>query len=195
MKNSDRRYEYNGADIIDKVSADAYRLIFAVGNHFYNNYDDLKHYVNAIVKSDINSIPYMLNSLTDIELRPLERQNPLANLGHNKRVFDYVSLVCAIKDSGYNLAGLRNNKDIPIYWANLNKLADTMIIKRNNGLDTNIGNPVDFQYISNNSFKRDVKFNSYIEGYDLCNLMNYLIQPNRDSSIFKSGSYVKKKVK
>ena len=45
------------------------------------------------------------------------------------------------------------------------------------------------------TFKRDVKFNSYIEGYDLCNLMNYLIQPNRDSSIFKSGSYVKKKVK
>lgn len=195
MTKHDRKYEYNGADIIDKVSSDAYRLIFAVGNHFYNNYEDLKHYVNAIMKSDINSIPYMIDSLTDISLRPLERQNPIANLGHNKRVFDYVSLICAIKDSGYNLAALRNSKDISLYWANLNTLFDTMIIKRNLGLDTNIGNPVDFKYTNSNSFCRDVSFNSYIDGYDLCNLMNYLIQPNIDSSIFKSGSYVKKKVK
>lgn len=195
MKNSDRRYEYNGADIIDKVPYETYKLIFAVGNHFYDDYAGLKNYVNEIVKRDINAIPYMLSSLTDISLRPLERQNPLANLGHNKRVFDYVSLVCAIKDSGYNLAGLRNSNDIPVYWENLNKLADTMIIKRNHGLDTNIGNPVDFKYINTNSFKRDVKFKSYIDGMDLCNLMNYLIQPNRDSSIFKEGAYVKKKVK
>ena len=81
------------------------------------------------------------------------------------------------------------------YWNNLNKLADTMIIKRSHGLDTNIGNPVDFKYMGSNPLNRNVEFNSYIDGNDLCIMMNYLIQPNRDSSIFKSGSYVKKKVK
>ena len=194
MKNNscDRRYEYNGEDIIGKVSDDAFRMIFAIGNHLYDDYDTLKLYVNAIIKNDENSIPYMLNSLTDIDLKTTERNNIFANHGHNKRVFDYVSLVCAIKDSGYDLAALKNSQNLPLYWANLNKLVEIMIIKRNLRLDTNIGNPVDFRYVDSSSFKRKVEFNSYIDGYDLCNLMNYLIMPDKDSSIFKEGSYVKK---
>lgn len=188
----DRRYEYDGEDIKGKVSDDAFIMILAIRNHLYDDYDTLKLYVNAIIKNDENSIPYMLDSLTDIDLRSLERLNPLANQGHNKRVFDYVSLICAIKDNGYDLTSLKNSQNLPLYWANLNKLVETMIIKKNLRLDTNIGNPVDFKYMGSNPLNRKVEFNSYIDGYDLCNLMNYLIMPDKDSSIFKEGSYVKK---
>ena len=118
----DRRYEYDGEDIKGKVSDDAFIMILAIRNHLYDDYDTLKLYVNAIIKNDENSIPYMLDSLTDIDLRSLERLNPLANQGHNKRVFDYVSLICAIKDNGYDLTSLKNSQNLPLYWANLNTL-------------------------------------------------------------------------
>ena len=97
----DRLYEYTGLDIINEIKEDTYRLVFAIGNHEYSDYEGLKLLIKAVMILDNDKIPLIVDSLTNLELSMLEKNNALASIGYNKRVHDFCSIVCALNDSGY----------------------------------------------------------------------------------------------
>ena len=87
----DRKYEYVGLDIRDKVHNEVFKYIFSIGNHYYNDYEDLKDLIKNILDlGDNKDIELMINSITDLNLYPIEKRNYLASQGFNKRVFDFV---------------------------------------------------------------------------------------------------------
>ena len=113
---SNLRYDYNGANIKDKVSNNDFDNIFKIGNHYYNNYDELKELVNNIISSDNkDAVKIMVDSITDLNIYPIEKKNYLASLGFNKRVFDFYSIMCALKDLGYNVMDLKDENDNSLF--------------------------------------------------------------------------------
>lgn len=190
-KIQDRLFEYAGIDIVDKVSYDTYRLVRAVGNHDYSNYEGLKLLISNIIKLEPDKVSIIVNSLTDLELRSMERNNPLVSIGYNKRVHDYFSIVCALNDCGYKF-------NSEIYSANLFKIRGNLIIKNASKLDIMIPNPVYFYYIKNDdsiSFNKELSAPELINGLELCNLMLYIGSNNYNNSkdVLKNGNYVKSK--
>jgi len=188
-KTQDRLFEYTGIDIVDKVSYDTYMLTRLIGNHEYSNYDCLKKIVNKIVSLEPDKISIIIDSLVDLDLRPMERNNPIASTGYNKRVHDYFSIVCALNDSGYKF-----NSDF--FSANLFKVRGNLIIKNSNKLDIMISNPIKFNYIKNdNSISKKFVSEELIDGLELCNLMLYIGSNNYNNSVdvLKHGNYVKTK--
>lgn len=190
-KIQDRLFEYAGIDIVDKVSYDTYRLVRAVGNHDYSNYEGLKLLISNILKLEPDKVSIIVNSLTDLELRSMERNNPLVSIGYNKRVHDYFSIVCALNDCGYKF-------NSEIYSANLFKIRGNLIIKNASKLDIMIPNPVYFSYIKNDesiSFNKELSAPELINGLELCNLMLYIGSNNYNNSkdVLKNGNYVKSK--
>lgn len=199
----DRKYEYVGLDIRDKVHNEVFKYIFSIGNHYYNDYEDLKDLIkNLLDLGDNKDIELMINSITDLNLYPIEKRNYLASQGFNKRIFDYCSIICALKECGYDLSLLKDEEGKPLYWKSLTKMRGNLITKIQLGLDIMINNPTDFRYCDSEeddaSFNRKVESDSQISGIELCNLMNYLIHPNiKNIDIIKCGNYIetKKKVK
>lgn len=188
-KIQDRLFEYTGIDIVDKVSYDAFRLIRAVGNHDYSDYDGLRLLIRNIMKLEMDKVSMIVESLIDLELRPMERNNPIASTGYNKRVHDYFSIVCALNDSGYKF-----NSDI--YSANFFKIRGNLILKNANKLDIMISNPIKFNYIKNdNSISKKFVAEELIDGLELCNLMLYIGSNNYNNSkdVLKHGNYVRSK--
>lgn len=190
-KIQDRLFEYAGIDIVDKVSYDTYRLVRAVGNHDYSNYEGLKLLISNIIKLEPDKVSIIVNSLTDLELRSMEKNNPLVSIGYNKRVHDYFSIVCALNDCGYKF-------NSEIYSANLFKIRGNLIIKNASKLDIMIPNPVYFYYIKNDdsiSFNKELSAPELINGLELCNLMLYIGSNNYNNSkdVLKNGNYVKSK--
>ncbi len=183
--------EYNGLDIINDVDPDTYRLVFAIGNHHYSDYEGLKLLVQAILKLDYNKIPLIIDSLTNLELTMLERTNPHASAGYNKKVHDFCSLICALNDCGYKF----NSEN---FSAKMFKIRGNLIIKNANKLDIMIHNPINFSYIDNGTkalFNKELKSNEKINGLELCNLMLYIGSNNYTNStdVLKHGNYVKAK--
>ena len=187
----DRLFEYTGIDIVDKVSYDTYRLVRAVGNHDYSDYEGLKLLISNIIKLEPDKVSMIIDSLTDLELRPLEKNNPLVSIGYNKRVHDYFSIVCALNDCGYKF-------NSEIYSANMFKVRGNLIIKNANKLDIMISNPINFNYIKNDesvSFNKKLVSNEFINGLELCNLMLYIGSNNYNNSkdVLKNGNYIETK--
>ena len=188
-KIQDRLFEYTGIDIVDKVSNDTYMLTRLIGNHEYSNYDCLKKIIKNIIDLEPDKVSMIVESLTDLDLRPMERNNPIASTGYNKRVHDYFSIVCALNDSGYKF-----NSDY--FSANLFKVRGNLIIKNANKLDIMISNPIKFNYIkNNNSISKKFVAEELIDGLELCNLMLYIGSNNYNNSIdvLRHGNYVKAK--
>ena len=188
-KIQDRLFEYTGIDIVDKVGYDAYRLIRAIGNHDYSDYEGLKLLISNIIKLEPDKVSIIVESLTDLDLRPMERNNPIASTGYNKRVHDYFSIVCALNDCGYKF-----NSDY--FSANLFKVRGNLIIKNANKLDIMISNPIKFNYIENdNSISKKFVTVELIDGLELCNLMLYIGSNNYNNSkdVLKHGNYVRSK--
>ena len=188
-KIQDRLFEYTGIDIVDKVSYDTYMLARLIGNHEYSNYDCLKKIIKNIIDLEPDKVSMIVESLTDLDLRPMERNNPIASTGYNKRVHDYFSIVCALNDSGYKF-----NSDY--FSANLFKVRGNLIIKNANKLDIMISNPIKFNYIkNNNSISKKFVAEELIDGLELCNLMLYIGSNNYNNSIdvLRHGNYVKAK--
>ena len=190
-KIQDRLFEYTGIDIVDKVGYDAFRLIRAVGNHDYSDYDGLKLLIRNIIKLEPNKVSIIIESLIDLELRPMERNNPIVSIGYNKRVHDYFSIICALNDCGYKF-------NSEIYSANLFKVRVNLIIKNSSKLDIMIPNPIYFNYIKNDdsiSFNKELSAPELINGLELCNLMLYIGSNNYNNSkdVLKHGNYVRSK--
>ena len=191
MDKQDRIFEYSGIEIVDKVSYDVYRLVCAVGNHEYSDYEGLKLLINNIIKLEPDKVSMIVESLIDLELRPMEKKNPIASIGYNKRVHDYFSIVCALNDSGY-----RFNNDY--FSANLFKIRGNFIIKNASKLDIMIHNPIKFNYSKIDdsiSFNKNLLSNEMINGLELCNLMLYIGSNNYNNSydVLKHGNFVKTK--
>ena len=184
--------EYNGLDIINDVYPDTYRLVFAIGNHHYSDYEGLKVLVQAILKLDYNKIPLIIDSLTNLELTMLERTNPHASIGYNKKVHDFCSLVCALNDCGYKF----NSENFSTLMF---KIRGNLIIKNANKLDIMIDNPINFSYIDNGTnalFNKELISNEKINGLELCNLMLYIGSNNYNNSydVIKHGNFINKEV-
>ena len=187
----DRLYEYTGIDIVDKVSYEVYMLARLIGNHEYNNYEDLKKIIKNIINLERDKVSIIVDSLTDLELRPMEKNNPIASQGYNKRVHDYFSIVCALNDTGYKFSS-------DIYSSNIFKIRGNLIIKNANKLDIMIANPIKFKYDKNGesiSFNKNLKSIELINGLELCNLMLYIGTNNYNNSrdVLKNGKFIQTK--
>ena len=187
----DRLYEYNGLDIINEIKEDTYRLVFAIGNHEYSDYEGLKLLVKAVMTLDNDKIPLIVDSLTNLELSMLEKNNALASIGYNKRVHDFCSIVCALNDSGYKF----NSED---FSAKMFKIRGNLIIKNASRLDIMIYSPINFSYVRNEdsvSIHKNLKSAEKINGIELCNLMLYIGSNNYNNSkdVLKNGNFVKTK--
>ena len=53
----DRLYEYTGLDIKNEIKEDTYRLVFAIGNHEYSDYEGLKLLIKAVMILDNDKKP------------------------------------------------------------------------------------------------------------------------------------------
>lgn len=187
----DRLYEYNGLDIINEIKEDTYRLVFAIGNHEYSDYEGLKLLVKAVMTLDNDKIPLIVESLTNLELSMLEKNNVLASIGYNKRVHDFCSIVCALNDSGYKF----NSEN---FSAKMFKIRGNLIIKNASRLDIMIYSPINFSYVRNEdsvSIHKNLKSAEKINGIELCNLMLYIGSNNYNNSkdVLKNGNFVKTK--
>ena len=187
----DRLYEYNGLDIINEIKEDTYRLVFAIGNHEYSDYEGLKLLVKAVMTLDNDKIPLIVESLTNLELSMLEKNNVLASIGYNKRVHDFCSIVCALNDSGYKF----NSEDFSV---KMFKIRGNLIIKNASRLDIMIYSPINFSYVRNEdsvSIHKNLKSAEKINGIELCNLMLYIGSNNYNNSkdVLKNGNFVKTK--
>lgn len=183
--------EYNGIDIINEVKHDTYKLVSAIGNHNYSDYEGLKLLVDMIIKLDYDKIPLIVDSLTNLELTMLERTNPHASIGYNKKTHDFCSIICALNDCGYKF-----NSDK--FSSKMFKLRGNLIIKNANKLDIMIHNPINFSYVENGSdalFNKELKSNEKINGLELCNLMLYIGSNNYNNSydVIKHGNFIKTK--
>lgn len=193
-------YEYNGLDIKNKVSNEAFAIIFALGNHQYNNYEELKIIIANLIKVSNNcEIELMLNSINDLKLYSIEKMNFLASQGYNKRVCDYCSIICALKDNGFDLSNLKSNNNESLCFNQLNQIRASLIHKNKLGLDIMIDNPTEFTYqdsdLEDASYHRKLLSDSKINGLDLCTLMNYLIHPANNTTIVSYGTYKEKNQK
>ena len=189
----DRLYEYTGLDIINEIKEDTYRLVFAIGNHEYSDYEGLKLLIKAVMILDNDKIPLIVDSLTNLELSMLEKNNALASIGYNKRVHDFCSIICALNDSGYKF----NSEN---FSSKMFKIRGNLIIKNANRLDIMICSPVNFSYVSNEgsvSFTKHLKSGETINWLELCNLMLYIGSNNYNNSkdVLKNGNFVKTKEK
>ena len=187
----DRLFEYTGIDIVDKVSPDVFRLTRAIGNHKYSDYEGLKLLVKTIINLEPDKVSLIVDSLSDLELRAMEKNNIHASIGYNKRVHDFCSLVCALNDSGYKF----NSEN---FSAKMFKIRGNLIIKNASRLDIMIYNPVNFSYTSNEdsvSIHKNLKSSEKINGLELCNLMLYIGSNNYNNSkdVLKNGNFVKTK--
>ena len=187
----DRLFEYTGIDIVDKVSYEVYMLIRAIGNHEYSDYDGLKLLVKNIINLEPDKVSMIVDSLVDLELRPMEKNNALASIGYNKRLHDFCSIVCALNDSGYKFNSENFNEK-------MFKIRGNLIIKNSSRLDIMIANPIKFSYEKNDesvSFNKYLKSDELIDGLELCNLMLYIGTNNYKNSfdVLKRGKFVKTK--
>ena len=181
--------EYNGLDIINEVKYDTHKLVSAIGNHNYSDYEGLKLLVDTIIKLDEDKIPLIVDSLTNLELTMLERTNPHASIGYNKKVHDFCSIICALNDCGYKF-------DSDNFSSKMFQLRGNLIIKNANKLDIMIHNPINFSYIENGTdalFNKELKSNEMINGLELCNLMLYIGSNNYNNSydVIKHGNFIK----
>lgn len=187
----DRKYEYSGLDIINIVKPDTYRLVFAIGNHQYSDYEGLKLLIQSILILDYDNISLIVESLSNLELTMMDRNNALASIGYNKRVHDFCSIVCALNDCGYKF-----NSDI--FSAKMFKIRGNLIIKNGKRLDIMIDNPIKFSYDNNESsisFNKHIKSTECINGLELCNLMMYIGSNRYEKAedVLKSGNFINKK--
>ena len=187
----DRLFEYTGIDIVDKVSYDAYMYTRSIGNHEYRDYEGLKMLVKNIMALEPDKILLIVESLSDLELRPMEKNNALASIGYNKRVHDFCSIVCALNDLGYKF-------DNENFRKKMFQIRGNLIIKNSSKLDISIANPIKFNYEKNDesvSFHKNLVSNELIDGLELCNLMLYIgtNKYNNSSDVLKHGNFVKKK--
>lgn len=187
----DRKYEYNGLDIMSDVKKDTYSLAFAIGNHQYSDYEGLKLLIQTIMTVEPDKIPLIVESLTNLELSLMERNNAIASIGYNKRVHDFFSIVCALNDTGYRFNSER-------FSAKMFKVRGNLIIKNSSKLDIMIDNPVRFSYDKSDdsvSFNRKLKSNEKINGLELCNLMFYIGSNKYEKSedVLKHGNFISDK--
>ena len=187
----DRLFEYTGIDIVDKVSYEVYMLTRAIGNHEYSDYEGLKLLIKNIVYLEPDKVSMIVDSLVDLELRPMEKNNALASIGYNKRVHDFCSIVCALNDSGYKF----NSEN---FSAKMFQIRGNLIIKNASRLDIMIASPIRFRYDKNNdsvSFNKNLISDERINGLELCNLMLYIGSNNYEKSedVLKNGKFIKAK--
>lgn len=197
---SNLRYDYNGANIKDKVSNNDFDNIFKIGNHYYNNYDELKELVNNIISSDNkDAVKIMVDSITDLNIYPIEKKNYLASFGFNKRIFDFYSIMCALKDLGYNVMELKDEDDCSIFMKYLNQIKSGLIEKISVGLDIMIPNPINFEYknadIEDAIANRKLLSKEYINGITLWKVMYMLQYDSVDYKNFLTPYISKEKVK
>ena len=183
--------EYNGIDIINEVKHDTYKLVSAIGNHNYSDYEGLKLLVATIIKLDEDKIPLIIDSLTNLELTMLERTNPHASVGHNKKIHDFCSIICALNDCGYKFDSER-------FSSKMFKLRGNLIIKNANKLDIMIYNPINFSYVETGTdalFNKKLRSDEKINGLELCNLMLYIGSNNYNNSfdVIKHGNFINTK--
>ena len=178
----DRKYDYNGLDIFNEVKEETYRLVFAIGNHQYSDYEGLKLLVETVVNLEEDKIPLIVESLINLELSLMERNNAIASIGYNKRVHDFFSIICALNDSGYKF-----NSDN--FSAKMFKVRGNLIIKNSYKLDIMIDNPIRFTY------DKKLKSSEKINGLELCNLMFYIGSNKYEKSedVLKNGNFVRNK--
>lgn len=187
--------EYDGESIKNDLSEEVFSLAFYLGNHFYDNYSDLKSLIGKIIELDNDSISLIISSITDLHLYKIEENNQVATKSFNKRVFDFCSIMCALKDCGYDLSLLKDKKNNSLYISYLSQARVGLMKKIQNKMDIMITNPLDFNY--SNSLEDDATVNrrlisnTKINGIELCNLMNYLLYPQfKNLDIIKCGNYV-----
>lgn len=197
---SNLRYDYNGANIKDKVSNNDFDNIFKIGNHYYNNYDELKELVNNIISSDNkDAVKIMVDSITDLNIYPIEKKNYLASLGFNKRVFDFYSIMCALKDLGYNVMDLKDENDNSLFIKYLYQIKSGLIEKINVGLDIMIPNPINFEYkdssIEDAIANRKLYPKEYVNGITLWKVIYMLRYDSVDYKNFLTPYISKEKVK
>lgn len=187
----DRLFEYTGIDIVDKVSYEVYMLTRSIGNHEYSDYEGLKLLVKNIVNLEPDKVSMIVDSLTDLKLRPMEKNNAIASRGYNKRVHDFCSIMCALNDSGYKF----NSENFSV---KMFQIRGNLIIKNASKLDIMIANPIKFSYEKNDesvSFNKNLRSDELIDGLELCNLMLYIGTNNykNSSDVLKHGKFVKTK--
>ena len=188
---ADRKYEYNGLDIINDIKKETYSLVFAIGNHEYSDYEGLKLLIETIISIEKDKIPLIIDSLIDLELSIMEKNNAIASLGYNKRVHDFFSYICALNDLGYTFNSER-------FSSKMFKVRGNLIIKNNYKLDIMIDNPIRFSYDKSDdsvSSNKKLKSNEKINGLELCNLMFYIgsNKYKNSSDVLKHGNFVKNK--
>lgn len=198
MKNV--RYEYNGIDIKDKVSNNDFNNIFKIGNHYYNNYEDLKVLVNNIINSDNkDAVKIMVDSVSDLDLYPIEKKNYIASFGFNKRVFDFYSIMCALKDLGYDIENLKDENNCSMFIKYLDRIKSGLIEKIHLGLDIMVPNPINFEYkcadLEDATNNRKLVSNEYINGITLWKIIYMLQYDVIDYKSFLTPYVCKEKVK
>lgn len=198
MKNV--RYEYNGIDIKDKVSISDFNNIFKIGNHYYDNYYELKVLVNNIINSDNkNVVKIMFDSVTDLNIYPIEKKNHIASIGFNKRVFDFYSIMCALKDLGYDIKNLKDENNRSMFIKYLEQIKFGLIERINLGLDMNVPNPINFEYndadLDDATNNRKLVSKEYINGVTLWKVMYMLQYDVIDYKSFLTPYVSKEKVK
>ena len=174
-------HEYNGTDIRTKINEEQFSYVFKVGNHEFTNYNELKKLIKMIILINKYNIPLILGSLTNLDMTALEKCNYIASLGYNKKVFDYCSIICALKDNNYDFDDFIINNHNLLYY-DLDKINYNMQEKKKLGLDTMINNPVAFE-IKNGKVISD----KMIDGIELYRIMEQIIQPMvKNSSLLQS---------
>ena len=176
-------HEYNGIDIRTKINHEQFSYVFKVGNHEFSNYTDLKDLVRKILMINKSNIPMILNSLTNLQMSLLEKCNYIASLGYNKRVFDYCSILCALKDNNYDFDEfIVDGKNI--LYNDLDEINTNIMEKKNLGLNTMINNPIDFKCEN-----KKITSDKMIDGIELLRLMEQVIQPMVKNSTILSPRY------
>lgn len=179
---ADIKYDYNGLDIINEVKKETYSLVFAIGNHQYSDYKGLKLLIETIMTIEPDKIPIIIESLTNLELSLMERNNAIASVGYNRRVHEFFSLVCALNDSGYTFNSER-------FSSKMFKVRGNLIIKNSYKLDIMIDNPIRF------SNDKKIKSSEKINGLELCNLMFYIGSNKYEKAedVLKHGNFISDK--
>lgn len=193
-------YKYSEMDIQDKLNEKDFNNILKIGNQCYQNYDELKFLVGRVVSSkNKEAVKIMVDSITDLNIYPLEKKNCNASFEFNKRVFNFYSIMCALKDSGYDVKRMKDENNCSMFIKYLEQIKIGLIKKMDLGLDIMVPNPINFEYenadledVTNN---RKLVSKEYINGITLWKVI-YMLQYNTiDYKSFLTPYIYKEKVK